>query len=112
MMLAVFAHAWDSNAFRSDRWKLLYKLRERDLLYRDEVLARILASQSPRDWETLLGSLAHETDRQPALERMRLLAPLPLKEMMGRGMEWDQSQGLLNLILSDSSYVSGEVWER
>jgi hypothetical protein len=32
--------------------------------------------------------------------------------MMGRGMEWDQSQGLLNLILSDSSYVSGEVWER
>jgi Caspase domain len=109
-ILKAFVVAWDANGGRVDRWKLLYKARERQLLYRPEVLRRVLRSAEPRDWETLLGSLAQERERQRLLADLGRLAERPLAELVGHGPEWRQVNGLLDLLLDGGTYVSGEVW--
>jgi hypothetical protein len=109
-IIKAFTVAWDANDRRVDRWKLLYKVRERELLYRDEVVARILRSSEPRDWETFLGSLAQEPQRETIMDRIGRSAEHPLQELIGRGSEWRQVQGLLDLLLEGGSYVSGRVW--
>lgn len=112
LILRAFVGAWDANGRRADRWKLLEKLRERGLLYRAESVDRVLGSRSPRDWETLLGSLAQE----PKRERERTLAWLsgrttrPLKALTGTGPSWRQVNGLLDLLNEGEDYVSGQIW--
>ncbi|HEX5763683.1 MAG TPA: hypothetical protein VFY04_11260 [Solirubrobacterales bacterium] len=108
--IEVFAVAWDANPSRTDRWKLLAKLGERKLLYREESIVRVLASDDPRDWETLLSSLAQEADRQRLLTRVIQMADRPLVELIGREPQWRQARGLLTLLFDGRSYVRGEVW--
>ena len=56
-ILRVFGLAWDRNANRPDRWKLLQKMHDRGLMHEDEVLDRVGLSTVPREWETLLGAI-------------------------------------------------------
>jgi hypothetical protein len=109
-IINTFIVAWDANNRRVDRWKLLYKVRERELLYRNEVVTRILQSDQPRDWETFLGSLAQELDPQPIMANVSHAADRPIHELIGRGSEWRQVRGLLDLLLEGGSYISGRVW--
>jgi Caspase domain len=109
-ILKAFGVAWDANPDRRDRWKLLAKLRERGLLYRDEAIARVLRSEEPRDWETFLGNLAQFGDRHRVVLRVNELSDRPLPELLGSGPEWRQARGLLEVVLVGGVYVSGQVW--
>lgn len=110
-IVEAFAVAWDTNdGWRADRWKLLYKLRERGLLYRDEVITRVLRSQEPRDWESFFGGLAQESDPESIMARVNRATTQPLHELIGHGQEWRQVRGLLKLLAEGGTYVSGRVW--
>lgn len=109
-IVKAFVVAWDANSRRVDRWKLLYKVRDRGMLYREEVVTRILRSREPRDWETFLGSLAQERNRKSILAMVNRYAAQPLHELVGSGQEWKQVRGLLDLLLEGGVYVSGQVW--
>ena len=70
----------------------------------------MLQSDEARDWETFLGSLAQELDRQTILADIHRATDRPLSKLIGQGPGWRQVQGLLDLLLEDRSYVSGQVW--
>ncbi|WP_372669521.1 caspase family protein [Amycolatopsis kentuckyensis] len=106
----VFAVAWDTNPARPDRWKLLSKLRQRGLLYRDEAVERVLRSSEPREWETLLGWAGHEPDPARAFERLLAAANGALAGRIGPGPEWDQTRGLLKVLSEGRSFVDGQVF--
>lgn len=107
----VFFAAWAHNEGRPDRWKLLSKLHQRELLYQPEVLTLILRSDEPREWETFFGWVNHESDRLAIFERVSAAAELPLTELIGDGPEWEQTRGLINLLAEGAAYVEGQVFD-
>ncbi|MBF6332038.1 caspase, EACC1-associated type [Nocardia transvalensis] len=109
-IMRVFTVAWDANDGRADRWKLLSKLHRCGLLYRDDVIRRVLHSPVPREWETLLGWAVHEPERSGILDRIVAVAGGSPTELLPSGAEWDQVRGLLTVLGSGTVYVDGQLF--
>lgn len=109
-ILRVFFMAWTHNAGRPDRWKLLSKLHQRGLLYQPDVLAAVLRSAEPREWETYFGWVNSEPNRAEVFEQICASAGSALTNFAGVGPDWEQTRGLLELLTSGSSYVEGQLF--
>ena len=109
-ILKVFSAAWEANKDRPDRWKLLAKLGERNLLYQSNAVLGVASSSNPRDWETLLGNIAKEHDKQSVPASVESIVHERLGNLVGKGPEWRQTRGLLGLIEVGGAYVTGRVW--
>jgi hypothetical protein len=110
-LVDTFAAAWDANHERPDRWKLLDKIMQRGLLFRDAVVTRVLASRQPTDWEMFLASVADDEHRAERFAGVTAIADRPIGDLMGDGPEWEHARSLLDLLIEGRPYVVGEVYE-
>jgi hypothetical protein len=105
-VLAVFQTAWRLNDGRPDRWKILEKLADRELVTRPLPIAAICSSRDPREWEVFLGRL-HERDdmQQVAIE----IAPAFSNIAPPDDPAWSQARGLLELAERGNRFDLGSV---
>jgi caspase domain-containing protein len=102
-----FAAAWDRNGSRGDRWKLLPKMAARGLLQTAPVLDRVSVSTAPREWETFLGLVLGQPEREPARTR---LAGTRFEDSAHDDEDWQQARGLLAILLDGRPYTEGTVY--
>ncbi|WP_067564129.1 hypothetical protein [Nocardia acidivorans] len=107
----VFFLAWMHNEGCPDRWKLLSKPHQRELLYRPEVLTLIPRSTEPREWETSFGWVDRESDRLALFERICAAADSPPTQLLGDGPEREQTRGLIALLAEGAGYIEGQVFD-
>lgn len=110
-LVHAFGHAWDKNARRPDRWRLLEKIGDRGVLTDDEVVKRIADSRSPREWEVFLALLSTYPERRTVAHRLRTYGNRDLLAVFRQsGLSWDQVTGLFTLALNDQDYVEGVLF--
>jgi hypothetical protein len=112
-LLDAFHLAWKSNAGRSDRWKLLAKMEERDFILDGNVVHSVLKSRVPKEWEVFLG-FAVAPHRRESFREMWHEASGPASgpdflEESSDLPEWRQARHLLGLVLADRDYIGGDV---
>lgn len=105
-ILEVFRAVWQLNQGRPDRWKMLEKLADRELITRPEAIAAIRTSRDPREWEVFLGRLHERDDRKQVASELahsfRSVAP-------PEDLAWAQARGLIELAEQGGRFTLGTV---
>jgi hypothetical protein len=113
-VLYSFEIAWKANTASGQRWKLLERLSNRDLLLRRDVLDRVLGTGNSREWEEYLGHVASSCDASIRPRFLEMWSEVVNKHLiqllMARDQrEWAVARRLLLIILKGDRFVPGEL---
>jgi hypothetical protein len=111
VLLTAFELAWQANAARTDRWKLIDKLSSYCLLLVESVFVRLIESRASKEWEVFLGRALEDQLEQEFQKMWHALAG-PRTEMEIRRAadgEWKTTIKLLDCLIHGSPYVRGEA---
>lgn len=113
-IIDTFAIAFKSKYNIPEQYKMILKLASNDLLCYEQVLACILQSDYPKNWETYLGSIIEK--KQEDYDEFKELwkqrnGEKKLEQLMKQSEleDWTHVKKLLNIILSGGEYISGEI---
>ncbi len=111
-ILESFCIAWEKSQGHPDRWRLVGKLADRNLLASDDVLVRLFETGTQKEWEVYLGA-ALETDQTGEIRELweqasgdTLVAGLRARM---RSPGWEQVQYLLTTFRSGDPFVIGST---
>jgi hypothetical protein len=103
-----FVIAWNRNATRTDRWKLLSKIAERGAIVNERVVKAVIESPNPREWEVFLGHVL-DMDGRECFEEWWREAGGPRVDLLSSDVEWDQVRRLLRIALKNQPYIKGDI---
>jgi len=110
-VLQAFKIAWISNSERTDRWKLIDKLSERNLLLSDVVLHSVLESNSWKEWQVYLGCIVNNVPNQQFIDFISEIGKESIFECLNEteGEEWRYVAKLMTILLEGKTFVPGEM---
>ena len=107
-IISFFVKAWDSNEKKSDRWKLLSKISQHDLLLQGEVFKRVLCSEEPTDWYVFVDGIIESKQLHQFKEVWYEAGGENLSKWLGKKSESDWSR--IYKIIGD--LLRGKIYER
>ena len=107
-ILDIFSVAWKSNKNRIDRWKILLKLSQYELLLNEKVILQMLDNGNYIEWERYLG-LILEDDNQRRIFCI-IVDEIDLKELTKKldHLDWKQVKNLFDILINDREYITGQ----
>lgn len=110
-VLGSFLVAWNSNNENRERWKLLIKLRNSNLLMNEKIFVKVMDSNVYKEWEVYLG-LVYESQKNSHFselwEEYRGSDVLDMHLKGHDGYYWEYIQKLVNAILQNKRIILGD----
>ncbi|MCO6148388.1 hypothetical protein [Flavobacterium sp. NRK1] len=108
-----FIIAWQKNFQESDRWKLIHKLKNRDLLIEEKILFELFKEKtSPREWEEYFGSILEKNLNNEFIDIWEQLhgEDFFTKDTIKNNNEWQIANRLLDLIYRNEGFILGDIF--
>jgi hypothetical protein len=103
--------SWKTNSKRSDRWKLLDKLDQHDMLLNDKVFTLLMDSHSAKEWQVYLGFILAKKQVDGFITLWESICDKAIKSRINKetDFEWLVVKKLLSIIFKREEYVPGEL---
>ncbi|TKG93718.1 hypothetical protein EYV94_15855 [Puteibacter caeruleilacunae] len=107
VILDIFEITWKSNIKNKERWKMLPKISNHDLLTCDKVIVNVISSCNPLEWEKYLG-LILETNKRVDFKLIQKEMSFAEKQKCFKNREdWSHVERLIDIIMNDKEFILG-----
>jgi hypothetical protein len=108
-VLSAFMLAWTKNEHRANRWKLLAKIGQHDLILHETVFGQLLSSEDPKDWYVFIDEIIDREFIGDFIMVWTEAGGERLARSIGRreGAEWGRVERLLKDLMRGKAYEKG-----
>lgn len=94
-LLDLFVRAWKANEYNDNRWKLIVKINQYNLLLDKKIMSQIIKSKSWKEWQVYLGYLSQDYNAYKFIEFLNESDSTNVKKMLEKEGEWTYVKLLL-----------------